>query len=167
MITRFVVMGVSGCGKSSIGAAFATAIGATFIDGDDLHPATNRAKMAAGNPLTDEDRAPWLVRVGQALQGDSGTIVIGCSALKRLYRDTIRQQAGQPVMFLHLSGSHSILAARMAARSGHFMPPALLQSQLAALEPPMPDETFVTVDIDQTPKDILFELLQKTGRGLS
>lgn len=166
MITRFVVMGVSGCGKSSIGAAFATAINAKFVDGDDLHPATNRAKMAAGNPLTDEDRAPWLVGVGQSLQGDSGAIVIGCSALKRRYRDAIRQEAGQQVMFLHLSGSHPLLASRVAARTGHFMPPALLQSQLAALEPPMPDETFVTVDIDQTPNDILLELLQKTGRGL-
>jgi gluconokinase len=164
MIERYVIMGVSGCGKSSIGAAFAAEIGADFIDGDELHPASNRAKMTAGQPLTDEDRAPWLMRVGQSLQGGTGAVVIGCSALKRRYRDLIRGQAGQPVMFIHLSGSHQILSKRMAARTGHFMPPSLLESQLAALEPPTPDEVAVTVEIDQTPKAILTELLLKTGR---
>jgi gluconokinase len=165
MMERFVIMGVSGCGKSSIGAAFAAAIGGKFIDGDDLHPATNRAKMAAGNPLTDEDRAPWLVKVGQSLRGNTGPIVIGCSALKRCYRDTIRAEAGQPVMFMHLAGSPEVLAKRMAARTDHFMPPSLLASQLAALEPPSTDEHSITVDIDQTPQAILAELLTKTHKG--
>jgi gluconokinase len=164
MTERFVIMGVSGCGKSSIGAAFAAAIGGKFIDGDDLHPAANRAKMAAGTPLTDEDRAPWLVKVGQSLRGGTGPIVIGCSALKRRYRDLIRAEAGQPVMFLHLAGSHEVLTKRMAARTGHFMPPSLLDSQLAALEPPTPDERAVTVDIDQTPQAIVAELLVKTRK---
>ncbi len=159
-----VIMGVSGCGKSSIGTAFAAAIGGKFIDGDDLHPDANRAKMASGHPLTDEDRAPWLVKVGQSLRGDTGPIVIGCSALKRRYRDLIRAEAGRPVMFLHLTGSRDVLAKRMAARTGHFMPPNLLDSQLATLEPPTDDEHAVTVDIDQTPQEILAELLAKTGK---
>jgi gluconokinase len=162
---RFVIMGVSGCGKSSIGAMFASAIGGKFIDGDDLHPAANRAKMASGHPLTDEDRAPWLVKVGQSLCGGTGTIIIGCSALKRHYRDLIRAEAGQPVMFLHLAGSRKVLAKRMVARTGHFMPPSLLDSQLAALEPPTADEHAVTADIDQTPQAIVSELLLRTGRG--
>jgi gluconokinase len=162
---RFVIMGVSGCGKSSIGGAFAAAIGGKFIDGDDLHPDANRTKMASGHPLTDQDRAPWLLRVGQALRGTKAPIVIGCSALKRRYRDVIRDQADQPVIFLHLSGSHQVLAARMAARTGHFMPPSLLESQLAALELPTDDEASITIDIDQTPEAILAELLLRTGRG--
>lgn len=166
MIQHYVVMGVSGCGKSSIGAAFAAAIGGKFIDGDDLHPEANRAKMAAGRPLNDEDREPWLMLVGQALDTEKGPIVIGCSALKRRYRDIIRDHAGRDVMFLHLTGAHSVLAARMAARKGHFMPPSLLESQLAALEPPMADETAIAVDIDQTPDSILAVLLQRTGHQL-
>ena len=165
MIRRFVVMGVSGCGKSTIGAAFAAAITCQFTDGDDLHPAANVAKMAAGQPLTDQDRAPWLVKVGQALQGGAGPVVIGCSALKRRYRDIIRAEAGHPVMFLHLSGTRQVLLARMAARTGHFMPPSLLDSQFAALEPPESDEAAVTVDIDQAPDAILAQLLQGTGHA--
>ena len=105
------------------------------------------------------------VCVGQTLHGGTGTIVIGCSALIRRYRDLIRHHAGQPVMFLHLTGSRHVLAARMAARVGHFMPSSLLDSQLAALEPPEADETAISVDIDQTPQAILAELLHKTGRG--
>ena len=162
---RFVIMGVSGCGKSSIGAALANVIGAQFIDGDDLHPASNRTKMASGQPLNDDDRAPWLMRVGQALRQGNGPIIIGCSALKRRYRDMIRSEAGQPVMFLYLSGSQKVLAARMAARTGHFMPPTLLDSQLAALEPPMPDEFAVTVDVDQTPGAIVDALLHLIKAG--
>lgn len=163
MIQHFVIMGVSGCGKSSIGAAFAAAIGGLFIDGDDLHPTANVTKMASGQPLSDEDRAPWLVRVGQALQIGAGPMVIGCSALKRRYRDVIRTVADQPVTFVHLAGTHEVLLARMAVRTGHFMPPSLLESQLAALEPPSLDEAAITVDIDQTPQAIVQEILGKTG----
>ena len=160
---RFVIMGVAGCGKSTVGAAFATAIGARFIDGDDLHPPANVAKMASGKPLDDQDRAPWLVRVGQALQGGAGPVVIGCSALKRRYRDVIRQEAGQPVMFLHLAGPRDVLLARMAARTGHFMPASLLDSQLAALEPPAADEAAISVNIDQSPQAVLADLCRKVG----
>lgn len=161
MIQRFVIMGVSGCGKSSIGAAFATAIGGKFVDGDDLHPEANVAKMASGQPLNDEDRAPWLVKVGQTLGAGAGPVVIGCSALKRRYRDVIRAEAGQPVMFLHLAGTRDVLLARMAQRKGHFMPPSLLDSQFAALEPPGLDEAATTVNIDQTPQAIVAQLLRE------
>jgi gluconokinase len=141
---NWVVMGVSGCGKTTVGWAFARAVGARFVDGDDLHPAGNVAKMSAGVPLTDADRWPWLDRVGQEL---TGGVVIGCSALKRVYRDRIRAVVG-PVRFLHLAGSHEVIAVRMAART-HFMPLGLLDSQFAALEPLGADEDGVTVDIDQ------------------
>ena len=139
-------MGVSGCGKSSVGAALAAATGLRYADGDDLHPAENVAKMRRGEALTDADRAPWLALVGAALT--PGTI-IGCSALKRAYRQVITTTAGAPVLFIHLSGSRDLIAARMQARQGHFMPPALLDSQFATLEPPGPEESALTVDIAQ------------------
>jgi len=145
---KMVVMGVSGCGKSTIGAALASQLGAEFIDGDDLHPAENIARMRRGEPLTDEDRWPWLTQVAQALQG-GGPRIVGCSALKRVYRDHIRQGAGGPVTFVHLAGARAVIEARMRARTGHFMPPALLDSQFATLEPPGADEGAVTVDIGQ------------------
>lgn len=158
-MAKFVVMGVSGCGKSMIGAGVARAIGADFIDGDDLHPASNVAKMSAGIPLDDADRAPWLKTVGNTLRDAPGPRVIACSALKRRYRDAIRDAAGGPVVFLHLKGSRAVIGARMQARAGHFMPPALLDSQFAALEPPAPDEDIIEVDIDQTPDAIMAELV--------
>ena len=149
----YVVMGVSGCGKSLIGQAFATAIGAPFIDGDTLHPASNIAKMRRGAPLDDTDRAPWLDRVGAAL-ATPGTVV-ACSALKRKYRDQIRAVAGTPVTFLYLRGQRDTLLARVSARPGHFMPPTLLDSQLATLDPPAPDEAHLVADIEQTPAQIV------------
>lgn len=158
---KIVVMGVSGCGKSVIGAAVADGIGGMFIDGDDLHPQSNVAKMAAGTPLTDDDRAPWLDKVGATLGAASGDSVIGCSALKRIYRDRIRAAAGQNVIFVHLSGDKALIAGRMSERTGHFMPPALLDSQFAALEPPAPDERAVTVDIDAPPERIVDTIVAK------
>ncbi len=143
-----VVMGVSGCGKTTVGEALAVRLGASFTDADELHPAANIAKMSRGEALTDEDRWPWLTRVGEALRGD-GMRIVGCSALKRRYRVHIRRMAGGPVMFIHLAGSKAVIAERMQARAGHFMPPALLDSQFATLEPPGPDEEAITVDIDQ------------------
>lgn len=160
---RFVVMGVSGCGKTSVGQAVANGLGARFIDGDDLHPAENIAKMARGAPLNDADRAPWLDLVGAALVGDD-TIVIGCSALKRAYRDRIIRAAGGPVTFLYLAGSRDVIATRLAARTGHFMPPALLNSQFAALEPPEPDETAIAANIDQPFGGLVAELLARIGQ---
>lgn len=161
---NYIVMGVSGCGKSAIGASFAQAIDAKFIDGDDLHPTANVAKMAAGTPLNDVDRAPWLADVGSTFLMYDGDTVIGCSALKRSYRDIIRSAAGGPVMFLHLHGDKAVIAARMNAREDHFMPPTLLDSQFAALEMPTADETAVTVNIDQTPAAIIAELVARTTK---
>lgn len=151
---HYVAMGVSGCGKSSVGTAVADALGGQFIDGDDLHPPQNIAKMAQGHPLNDTDRAPWLEQIGQTLCMQQDVTVIACSALKRSYRDIIRRASGKQVTFLHLSGTRQVIANRMAARSNHFMPPALLDSQFAALQPPSWDEGAITVDIDQ-PFDVV------------
>ena len=144
---RVVVMGVSGCGKTTVGGLVARELGVPFLDGDSLHPVENVAKMAAGHPLTDEDRWPWLAIVGRELAaaGDSG-MVLACSALRRTYRDAIREQAPDTI-FLHLNGSKEVLAQRVGGRAGHFMPPALLDSQLATLEPLRADERGVVVDI--------------------
>lgn len=147
MSLRLVLMGVSGCGKSSVGEALSDLWQIPYRDGDDLHPPANVEKMRAGVPLTDEDRWPWLDRVAQTLR-DSAPMIIGCSALRRVYRDRIRAGAGGPVAFVHLAGSRDVIAARMARRQGHYMPLSLLDSQIATLEPPGPDEA-LTVDIDQ------------------
>lgn len=155
MSGRYIVMGVSGCGKSLIGGLFADRIGATFLDGDSLHPQTNIDKMSRGEALTDADRAPWLDRIGKELGTAATPIVIACSALKRIYRDRIIAAAGGPVRFVFLQGSRDLLRLRMEARPGHFMPTALLDSQLATLEPPGPDENAVTVDIVMDPSDIV------------
>ena len=141
-----VVMGVSGCGKSTVGAALAAALGLPFREGDALHPPANVAKMAAGVPLDDADRWPWLDRVAAAL-GEGG--IVSCSALKRSYRDRLRAGAGRPLAFVFLHGSPEVLAERMATRTGHFMPASLLASQLATLEDPSGEPATVTVDIDQ------------------
>lgn len=153
MTGRFVVMGVAGCGKSLIGGAFARIIGARFFDGDDLHPQANVDKMARGMALDDADRAPWLERIGGTLR-HPGTVV-ACSALRRRYRDAIGDAAGAPVTFLFLNGSRDVILSRMASREGHFMPVSLLDSQLATLEIPGPDELCVTADIDAPPQAIV------------
>lgn len=144
---RIVVMGVSGCGKTTIGDLVARELGVRFLDGDSLHPVKNVAKMAAGTPLTDEDRWPWLATVGRELAaaGNSG-LVLACSALRRSYRDAIRGQAPDTV-FLHLHGGKEVLGSRLEGRSGHFMPAALLDSQLATLESLDADESGIVVDI--------------------
>ncbi|MBM7046397.1 gluconokinase [Rhizobium lusitanum] len=146
---RFVVMGVSGCGKSSVGAALAARLAGVYVDGDDLHPPANVAKMSAGIPLTDADRWPWLDKVGACLAMADDTALIGCSALKRAYRDRIRGVVGAPVSFIHLDGTKETIFRRLQARRDHFMPSALLDSQYAALEPPDVDERAITVNIDQ------------------
>jgi carbohydrate kinase (thermoresistant glucokinase family) len=159
---RIVVMGVSGCGKSSVGIALAEALGARFIDGDDLHPEANRAKMSAGIPLDDSDRWPWLDLVGQALaeevvetSGGSFTgTVVACSALKRVYRERILVGASG-TFFIHLDGSREILEQRLGARSGHFMPASLLDSQLATLEALDAEEPGVAIDIDRPISQII------------
>ena len=138
-------MGVSGCGKSSVGEALSARLGIPYFDGDDLHTPQAVEKMRDGIPLTDADRWPWLDQVAGVLQ-DKAPVIVGCSALKRVYRDRIRAGTGGPVTFVHLSGSKALIASRMGARTGHYMPTSLLDSQFAALEPPGPDEA-ITVDI--------------------
>jgi len=142
-------MGVSGCGKSSVGGVLAAHLAGIYVDGDDLHPAVNVAKMRVGIPLADEDRWPWLDKVGACLALADDTTLIGCSALKRVYRDRIRAIVGSAVFFIHLAGSRETILQRLQARQDHFMPPALLDSQFAALEPPDVDELAITVNIDQ------------------
>ena len=156
---RIIVMGVSGCGKTTIGDLVARELGVPFLDGDSLHPVENVAKMAAGTPLTDEDRWPWLATVGSELAnaGDGG-LVLACSALRRSYRDAIRDQAPDTV-FLHLHGSKEVLARGLEGRSGHFMPPALLDSQLATLEPLEADEAGIVVDIAAPVDQVVAEAL--------
>ncbi len=144
---RVVVMGVSGAGKSTIGTLIADALNFRFVDADSLHPLENIRKMAAGTPLNDADRWPWLDLVGHELAHAQGRgMVVACSALKRRYRDAIRRQAPDTI-FLHLDGSVEVLSTRLEGRSGHFMPPALLASQVATLERLEDDEAAVVVDI--------------------
>ena len=148
-------MGVSGSGKTTVGELLAQKLGATFVDGDFLHPESNVAKMAAGTPLNDADRKPWLEAVGQKL-GDAGdeSLVMACSALKKSYRDIIR--ASDPtVQFVFLAGSRELLSERLARRKGHFMPPTLLQSQLDTLEPLDPDEAGIVLDISEKPEELV------------
>lgn len=164
-VCRFVLMGVSGCGKSSVGGALAERLGATYVDGDDLHPEPNIRKMGAGIPLTDEDRWPWLLRVGQVLTEGGPMTIVGCSALKRAYRDRIRETTGQPVRFIHLAGARDVILARMNARPGHFMPSSLLDSQFAALEPPTADEGAVIVNIDQPLDHIVTAVIAALEEG--
>lgn len=149
-----VVMGVSGSGKSTVGAALARRLGVPYADADTFHPQANITKMRAGTPLTDDDRYPWLNAVGQwlAIHGDGG--VMSCSALARRYRDQLRSQC-PATEFLHLTGSPELIASRQADRPGHFMPPALMKSQFDALEPLQPDEHGMTLDVGQSVETIV------------
>lgn len=160
-----VVMGVSGCGKSTIGALLAESLGMPFLDGDDVHPAANKAKMSAGIPLDDADRDPWLDRIGGLLAGTletaqatgnppAGPLVVACSALKRSYRDQLRQLA-PGVVFVHLTGSPGTIAGRLAARAHEFMPGTLLESQLATLEALDQDEAHILADISLAPERLV------------
>lgn len=149
-----VVMGVSGVGKTTIGRAIARRIGVLFVDADDLHGPENIAKMAAGAPLDDDDRWPWLDRVGEALAADPA-LVVACSALKRSYRDRLRTFA-PTVIFVHLDAPMERVAEQTDSRRGHFMPPTLLASQLQTLEPLGSDEDGITISVDAAP-DVLVE----------
>ena len=163
MGSPIVVMGVSGSGKSTVGSALAQRLGVPFADADDLHPAANIAKMTAGHPLDDNDRYPWLERIGEWLAEHSGGGVVSCSALKRKYRDQLRRHC-PAASFVHLSGSPDLIARRQASRPGHFMPASLLASQFATLEPLEPDERGITVDIDHDIDSIVDAIASAAGQ---
>ncbi len=143
-----VIMGTSGSGKSTLGLRLSEATGFRFVEGDALHPPQNVAKMAAGTPLTDEDRWPWLERVADALNdaSDGTGRIVSCSALKRAYRDRLRARVGDGLLFVFPEVSIEALRTRMRNRPGHYMPPSLLDSQVATLEVPTPDEGVLTLD---------------------
>ncbi|QIK75542.1 gluconokinase [Nocardioides piscis] len=159
-----VVTGLSGSGKTTVGASLARALDVPFCDADDLHPEANVAKMASGRALDDRDRLPWLELVGHWLADHAeGGGVTACSALKRSYRDLLRSHA-PAVGFLHLSADADVLAERLASRSGHFMPPAMLRSQLETLEPLEPDEPGMVVDAGTGVADIVEKYVEASGR---
>ncbi len=161
----YVMMGVCGSGKSLIGAQLARALDIEFVEGDDLHPADNVQRMAAGTPLTDDDRRGWLIaitaRLREAKRAGVG-LVVSCSALKRSYRDLLRSGGEVDLRFVYLAGSRALLAERLAQRRGHFMPPALLESQLAILEEPSPDERAWVCDISAAPHAIVVDLVHRS-----
>lgn len=158
-------MGVSGSGKSLIGAAFARALGVEFVEGDDYHPAENVQRMSSGIPLTDGDRVQWLhslaKRIREAKHSGAG-LVLTCSALKRSYRDILRAE-GIELQLVFLRGPRELITERLADRRGHFMPPSLLDSQLAALEEPSPDEHAWVCDITESPKDLVSGLVARAS----
>ncbi len=152
-----IVMGVCGCGKTTIGWKLAKRLDAAFIEGDELHPAGNKDRMAAGIPLDDADREPWLDAIAAKateLLSDVPCVVVSCSALKRSYRDRLRM-ADDDLKLVHLTGARSLLQSRMNERRGHFMPAGLLDSQLATLQVPEADETAINLDIAGQPDTIV------------
>jgi len=160
----YVIMGVSGAGKTTIGSALARALGVEFLEGDLLHPSSNVQRMAAGIALTDNDRRPWLIAIAQRLRDakQSGIgLVVACSALKRSYRDLLRSRGAADVQFVYLAGDRPLIAERMAQRRDHFMPPGLLASQLASLQEPARDEEPWVYDIHQPPDTIVADLMKR------
>ncbi len=159
------MMGVSGSGKSLIGAGLAHALGVDFVEGDQYHSAENVERMSRGIPLTDEDRARWLrllaARIREAKDAGSG-LVVSCSALKRSYRDILRAQAPE-LRFVFLEGQREVIAQRLAGRQGHFMPPSLLESQFNILEEPLPDEDAWVCDIGHSPADLINALVSRAS----
>lgn len=161
MCKVYLVMGVSGSGKSTVGRALAQRLGVPFYDGDDFHPAANVAKMSRGIPLDDADRVPWLARLHDLIAGHLArgtTAVIACSALKKQYRDQLRA-GNEGVDIIYLQGSYALIRQRMAARPDHFMPAGMLRSQFDALEPPAPHSAFC-VDVDQSVDSIVDHILR-------
>ena len=160
----YVIMGVAGSGKTTIGELLAHRLDIPFVEGDDLHPRANIERMAQGIPLTDEDRRPWLLAIAQRLRQaeQSGTgLVVTCSALRRSYRDLLRSHGAANTRFVYLRGSQPTVAERLARRRGHFMPASLLESQFAALEEPGADEHAAIYDIRESPEAIVADLVQK------
>lgn len=155
-VEHLVLMGVAGSGKTTVAEILTTRTGWPYAEADDFHPASNVAKMRAGTPLTDADRAPWLAAMRDWLseQADAGhSTVVTCSALKLPYRDVLREARGR-VRFVHLDGTPELLAERIGGRDGHFMSPAMLESQLDALEPLTPSEDGIRLDVSASPTEL-------------
>ncbi len=164
-VAQIVVMGVAGAGKTTVATRLAARLGCQVADADEFHPPANIAKMAAGIPLQDDDRWPWLDAIAAWIRAHAEarrTAVVTCSALKRAYRDVLRS-ASPGVVFVHLSGSPELIGERMRSRRGHFMPPALLASQLATLQPLDPDEPGLTVDVARTPEELVEQIVTTLG----
>jgi gluconokinase len=148
-----VVMGVSGCGKSTVGAALAGRMNKSFIDADDYHPKANLVKMSHGIPLDNDDRWPWLERIGKVLGEHcrrEGMVICACSALLREYREHLKKAAGEPILFVYLNGGEETISRRLCVRSDHFMPTELLDSQFSILEAPTEEENVLSVEIDMS-----------------
>lgn len=161
-----IIMGVSGSGKSTIGVLLAERLGWPFADADGFHPPENVAKMAAGTPLTDADRWPWLDAIAAHIGATRGTgqpVVVACSALRRAYRERLRAGHGD-LIFLHLAGAPEVIAARQAARQGHFMPPSLMASQFATLEDTGDEPDAVAVSVADTPQSVVDAAMAALGR---
>jgi carbohydrate kinase (thermoresistant glucokinase family) len=164
-----VVMGVAGSGKTTIASGLAETLGVPFVEGDSLHPIANVRKMATGTPLTDEDRWPWLEAIGERIEVERVTghgVVVSCSALRHAYRDCLRKKVHGVVQFILLDGSRELIGDRMNQRKGHFMPPALLDSQFATLEKPTPDEHAVVLDISHTVPALLAEAVHSVNPAI-
>jgi gluconokinase len=159
-------MGVAGSGKTSVGELLAKKLGVPFLEGDDFHPAANVAKMAAGVPLDDADRGPWLDAVGAAInQAPAPRLVVACSALKRSYRERLAEAAERPLVFVLLDASRETLARRLATRRGHFMPTSLLDSQLATLERPGPPEKAVVVSAEGIQAQVVEAVIEALSKA--
>jgi gluconokinase len=163
-LAAIVVMGVSGAGKSTVGRLIAASLDCPFRDADSFHPAANIAKMSRGEPLTDDDRWPWLQAIAAWIgehRAAGTTCVVTCSALKRIYRDIVTGRQGADVRLVYLTGDFDLIDARLKARTGHFMPPGLLRSQFYALQEPGADEHAITVPIDAAPEKIAAEAIKE------
>ncbi|MEY4965184.1 MAG: hypothetical protein RL274_767 [Pseudomonadota bacterium] len=166
-VPLIVVMGVAGSGKSTIAAGLAEKLGVDFIEGDALHPQANVNKMAGGLPLTDDDRWPWLEAIGERIDAERVAgmgVVVSCSALRQVYRECLRKKVNGRVQFILLDGPRDLISKRMLGRKGHFMPQSLLDSQLATLEKPGPDEDAVILDISHNVPTLLVEAVRSVGR---
>jgi gluconokinase len=157
---QVVVMGVTGAGKTTIAQALGLTLDLPYVDADDLHPPSNVTKMAAGQPLDDSDRGPWLESVGRAIAGRPDGVVVACSALKRRYRDALRQHA-PGIFFVHLAPTQTVLESRLASRPGHFMPPSLLPSQFDALEPLELGEAGTTVEATGPVHEVVASIVRR------
>lgn len=164
---RIVVMGVSGSGKTTVASALAEKLCVPFIEGDQLHPQSNIDKMSAGRPLDDADRWPWLDAVADALSDASGGAIVTCSALKKAYRDRLRNRAGKALAFVYLDADPKLLRARMTSRRHHFMPASLLDSQLATLEVPSGEPDVLWQGADAPPREIVAAIVAWLDRKLS